>query len=127
MKEQSAKLLVDLELEIEVIPTPCPEEIDFECTPKEKQKIYDDAEINVWAWCDVEVKVTIAGKHNSAYLGFFNYKDKQDFLDSGYYDDMVQEAVTKLVEMNVQLICKNLRVVTDTSTVQNQKENSNGY
>lgn len=53
---------------------------------------------DVWAWASVTVTVTpkvlCKGLEGSAYLGCCSYEDEKDFVkNSGYYEDMVQEAL----------------------------------
>lgn len=56
---------------------------------------------DAWAWASVKVMVTPkSGRHvltGCSYLGGCNYRDQQDFLvNSGYYEDMVTEALQDL-------------------------------
>lgn len=50
---------------------------------------------NIWAWCTVEVVVTLGLMGDdfvsaSDFLGCCSYKNEQDFIEnSGYYEDMV--------------------------------------
>lgn len=52
---------------------------------------------DVWAWCQITVRVTWGGYRGEAYLGGCSYRDEQDFVDQGYYyPDMVDEALETL-------------------------------
>ncbi len=44
----------------------------------------------LWAWCTVEVKVTIEGFTANNYLGCCSYDNEQEFKAGGYYDNMVE-------------------------------------
>lgn len=48
---------------------------------------------DVWAWASVEVRATYKGLTASTYLGACCYADEQDFINDGYYQDMVNEVV----------------------------------
>lgn len=51
----------------------------------------------VWGWSSVEVRVKALGFQAAAHLGGCSYKSKKDFIkNSGYYEDMVNEAVDLL-------------------------------
>ena len=60
---------------------------------------------NVWAWCDVEMKVIYRGiLSSSAFLGACSYKSEQDFRhDNGYYRDMMGECLDRINEQLVIL------------------------
>ena len=52
----------------------------------------------VWAWASVRVSASWAGFTGAANLGGCNYTDEADFRkSSGYFKDMVLEAVNELV------------------------------
>jgi len=61
-----------------------------------EDKIRAELEYNQWAWCTVEVKVTINDCHTSEFLGGCSYKDENDFITGGYYEDMVSECIERL-------------------------------
>ena len=52
----------------------------------------------LWAWCTVEVKVTIDGFTANDYLGCCSYDNEQEFKAGGYYDDMVETCKNDIVE-----------------------------
>lgn len=65
----------------------------------ELDKQYEDEIIarldsgDVWAWASVIVKATWGPLEGTDSLGGCSYKDEADFIaNSGYYDDMVQNA-----------------------------------
>lgn len=63
-------------------------------------EIREHAEWNVWAWCDVRVRVSWRGLHADTYLGAGSYKDEADFrTNSGYFQDMFAGA---LADLNAQ-------------------------
>ena len=43
---------------------------------------------DIWGWCCVEVKGTIAGLSTSNYLGGCSYANESDFRKGGYFKDM---------------------------------------
>ena len=52
---------------------------------------------NEWAWAAVTVCAEYAGVEGLAYLGGCSYADAKDFREhSGYYSDMVEEALSEL-------------------------------
>jgi hypothetical protein len=52
---------------------------------------------DAWAWCTVEVKVTIDGVSTSEYLGGCSYDNEYAFESAGdYYPDMVLTCLDKL-------------------------------
>jgi len=52
---------------------------------------------NDWAWCTVHISVEWKGFFGHSYLGCCSYKSEKDFVEnSGYYADMVQEALSDL-------------------------------
>ena len=52
---------------------------------------------DVWAWCEITVRVTWKGHTGGAYLWGCSYRDEQDFIEnSGYFDEMVTEALENL-------------------------------
>lgn len=65
-------------------------------------KAYEDEIIrqlengNEWAWCAVKVTAKWKGLEASNYLGGCSYKDEQDFMNCGYYEDMKLEAFISL-------------------------------
>lgn len=66
-----------------------------------EQAILERLEYDVWAWALVTVNVTddVTGKSASACLGGCSYENENDFrLNSGYFDDMVQECIDELSE-----------------------------
>lgn len=56
------------------------------------------ADGNMWAWCEVTVKVTYRDTLSaSAYLGGCSYDSERDFRhDNGYFGEMVQECINRL-------------------------------
>lgn len=54
---------------------------------------------DLWGWCVVRVRVayTSSNLHADIFLGECSYEDEEDFTKtSGYYDQMVEEAVQNL-------------------------------
>lgn len=52
-----------------------------------------------WGWCCATIRATYKGFTGSAYLGQCSYLNKEDFIaNSGYYDQLVAEAVENLNE-----------------------------
>lgn len=52
---------------------------------------------DVWAWCDVTVRVTWKGYVGEAYLCGCSYRDEDDFVNQDYYyPAMVDEALETL-------------------------------
>ncbi len=51
---------------------------------------------NEWAWCMVSVLVEWNGLSTSEVLGGCSYRSEQDFKESGYYGDMLHEAIKDL-------------------------------
>lgn len=53
---------------------------------------------DVWAWADVEVRVTVieTGETASDYLGSCSYEDESDFKRGGYYGDMIERCLEEL-------------------------------
>lgn len=90
-----------------------PDEILFKLVPEvedlDLEGHFDDAELegkiraeledgNEWAWTYVSVSASWAGFTGSAGLGGCSYKDEADFREnSGYFKDLLREAVTELV------------------------------
>lgn len=61
-----------------------------------EQSILEQLETNPWAWCCVEVRARCGDISASDYLGCCSYKDEQEFIRDGYYEDMVHSAVEEL-------------------------------
>ena len=64
----------------------------------------------LWGWCCVRVKVCVpdTALFGDAYLGECSYASEKDFIEtSGYYDQMVQDAVTDLND-KINLLLKKL-------------------
>lgn len=54
---------------------------------------------NDWAWCTVKVTVIYKGILTAKdYLGCCSYDSKQDFIDSEFYQDMVDNCIEELHE-----------------------------
>jgi hypothetical protein len=52
---------------------------------------------DVWAWANVEVRVSWRHLEGSDYLGACSYKNEQDFIENScYYDEMVNSALADL-------------------------------
>jgi hypothetical protein len=66
--------------------------IDKDCIAN----ISKELDWNPWAWCQVEVKLSLDGLSASAYLGCCSYEGEDDFKRSGYYEQMVEEAYDEL-------------------------------
>jgi hypothetical protein len=49
-----------------------------------------------WAWCCAVVEVSWGSFKNVATLGCCSYRSEEDFRASGYYDEMVSEALDGL-------------------------------
>lgn len=64
----------------------------------ELQAKLDDG--NMWAWCDVRVRVTYRGQiERDAYLGGCSYDSESDFRNDagkGYFSDLVDEAIGQI-------------------------------
>ena len=58
---------------------------------------------NEWAWCVAKVTVSYQEAEASTYLGCCSYRSKQGFMDSGYYVDMLQEAIEELASKLLQV------------------------
>jgi hypothetical protein len=70
---------------------------------QEDHVVYELATGNQWAWCIVEVKVSIGPcprckqeRQHSVTLGGVSARGEEDFMTSGYYDDMVAECLEAL-------------------------------
>lgn len=68
-------------------------DIDDECAAYIKREIADG---NAWAWCMIEVKVTVGSISASSYLGGCSYSSEEEFRADSYYPDMVREAIESL-------------------------------
>lgn len=52
---------------------------------------------DVWAWAAVEVKVSKWGHTESEFLGSCSYADEEDFKTGGYYTDMLETCVERIL------------------------------
>ena len=52
---------------------------------------------DVWAWACVEVKVSKWGHSESEFLGGCSYRGEFDFKTGGYYTEMLETCVEKLL------------------------------
>jgi hypothetical protein len=59
---------------------------------------------DTWAWASVEVKVSFRDLSASDHLGCCSYRDEGDFRESGYFDDMVDEALARLNDKLADLL-----------------------
>ena len=94
--------------EIQVLVTAFPEEIPVKgnamCSGDEDFDQQIEAEIlerleqdDVWAWATVSVAAEWQGLKEKEYLGCCCYESEEDFRNnSGYFEEMVQEALTNL-------------------------------
>lgn len=58
----------------------------------------------VWAWASVRVRASYRGLHGDDYLGCCSYDSEADFTQpGGYYDDMRETALDRLVEAVVDV------------------------
>ena len=67
---------------------------DDESTIRKIKKAIRDEDL--WAWCMVTVRVELdfSDIYSEQYLGCCSYEGQEDFVkNSGYYDDMLQEAL----------------------------------
>lgn len=55
-------------------------------------------EYNEWAWCCIKMECKYKGLTGTDYLGACSYKDSNDFMNDGYYQDMKQEAYADLIQ-----------------------------
>lgn len=70
-----------------------------DCYDAHIRPVMDDRDNgNPWAWCCVKVSAKLDGFEGHAYLGACSYPNAQAFLDGGYYEDMVDEALNNLQE-----------------------------
>mgnify|MGYP000895688915 CR=1 FL=1 len=71
-----------------------------DCYDSHIRPVMDDLEVNGnrWAWCIVHVKAVLDGFEGHAWLGGCSYANEEDFKRGGYYEDMVDEALTNLQE-----------------------------
>lgn len=109
------------EITIIIRPEDIPVRDNFMCTDDPEQDRKDENEIinrlndgDVWAWCLVEVRAEFRGLIGHDSLGCCCYANEDEFkADSGYYEDMVGNAVAELAELIADLqgveINKNLR------------------
>lgn len=51
---------------------------------------------NDWAWCQVDVKAKLFDLEGISGIGGCSYENKQAFINGGYYESLVQEAVEEL-------------------------------
>lgn len=51
---------------------------------------------NRWAWCHVRVTVEYAGLEGQDTLGGCSYESKASFMSGGYYEDMIEMALSEL-------------------------------
>lgn len=94
---------------IQSIDDPPPEPCDV-CSGKGTIKVDLDEELaneliervqsgDDWAWCVVTVRATYAGCSESDSLGGCSYASERQFrAESGYYDDMVAQAIESLAK-----------------------------
>jgi len=67
------------------------------------------AEAPIWGWCVAVVKVEWGAFEEKQYLGNCSYRSADDFREnSGYYDDMVKEALSEL-NSTIELTVGDLR------------------
>lgn len=51
---------------------------------------------NDWAWCQVEIKAVYQGIEGLSGIGGCSYENKQAFINGGYYESLVQEAIEEI-------------------------------
>lgn len=70
---------------------------DAEADRAAEQAVIDDYNAgNEWAWCCVRVRATLGPFVGDDYLGCCSYKSRAEFLESDYYQDMRDAALTDL-------------------------------
>jgi len=70
-------------------------EFDKQC----EDKIIQDYENgNDWAWCIAKVTTNWEGLEATEYLGGCSYKSEQDFINDGYYTDMINSCLEELTK-----------------------------
>lgn len=78
-----------------------PEETDIatelaDCEQDTIDRIIADSQTNDWAWCVAEVSVSLGSLTATAYLGSCSYADEQEFKDSVYYQELVDDCKHQL-------------------------------
>jgi hypothetical protein len=81
------------------------EDFDRKCENEIQDRINDGDE---YAWFCARVSVSHAGITEDTYLGCCNYNNEKQFLESGCYQDMIEEARVKL-ETRLQELSNNLK------------------
>jgi transposase-like protein len=71
---------------------------DADIDKKVEDSIAEALEYNEWAWCCAKVTASALEEECSTYLGHCSYRSEEDFIKSGYYEDMVAEATEELIE-----------------------------
>ena len=72
---------------------------DAELDEQTALDIEEKLEWNIWAWCVVKVECKYKGLTGTDYLGGCSYEDEKDFIEnSGYYEDMKQQAFDDLIQ-----------------------------
>jgi len=51
---------------------------------------------DLWAWCTVKVEARFGQFYGTAYLGGCSYEHQASFMEGGYYEQMVGDAVDDL-------------------------------
>ena len=92
--------------EIRIINKPCDTPVRGNVSASGNDREYREVENNIlrrlkdgdeWAWCDVKVEIQKHGYvGESSWIGGVNCEDKEDFKNSGYYEDLVEEALENL-------------------------------
>jgi hypothetical protein len=70
---------------------------------------------DVWAWAQVEVQASLPdGRTGSAYLGGCCYEDEKDFkTDNPYYEDLIDQAVTRAERLEAPCIDADRKFLED--------------
>lgn len=72
--------------------------IDEEADKETEDWIFDQLNRgNEWAWCRVKVTATWRGVEGEDHLGGCSYKSEKDFKEGGDFEDMKNEAYSRLV------------------------------
>lgn len=66
-----------------------------------------------WGWCSVKVEAKIGEKVGTTYLGNCSYYSAQDFIDSGYFEGMVKDAIADALNRDLKSTIKEIKRLWD--------------
>ena len=69
---------------------------------------------DVWAWAQVEVQASLPdGRTGSAYLGSCSYDDENNFKEGGYYEDLIDQAISRAERLEAPCIDADRKFLED--------------